>query len=162
MKTFTLTIILSFIGSFAFAAQDSLLNKQLDSVQYALLKPRLESYIAKAEELSEKIKSTSDKKAIRLYSKQLGKMTDSMLVTANAIYDYRKISQYGQTMVILPNGTLAYAYTLQPNLITGKCPPVNETLDKLYSASSTIFVFPGIKQAKAEKIDELLNDLRKY
>jgi hypothetical protein len=163
MKTSTLTFLFAFAFSLsAFATQDSLLDRQLDSVHYALLKPRLENYIAKAEDISEKIKSSSDKKAIRLYSKQLSQMTDSILVTANKIYGYKKISGSGQAFVIQPNGELAYGYVQGSDVIVGKLPPVNETLDKLSSASGTMFFFPSIKNSRSAKIDKLIADLKKY
>jgi hypothetical protein len=163
MKTSTLTLFFAFAFALsAFATQDSLLDRQLDSVHYALLKPRLENYISKAEILSEKIKSASDKKTVRLYSKQLSQMTDSILLTAHKIYGYKRIAGGGQAFVIQPDGAVAYGYVQRSDVVVGKLPPVDKTLDELSGASGAMYFFPRMQKSKSAKIDKLIADLKNF
>lgn len=164
MKNFTLTLALvfSFLFSAHAAAYDSLLEKQLDSIHYALLKPRMANYIARAEALSDKIKASSDKKEIRHYARQLYQMTDSLKQTADRIYGYKRTSTNGTAFAILPNGQLAYAYVLSPDVVTGVRPTVHDALEDLSSAAGTMNCFPGSKASRLRKIDQLIVDLKTF
>ena len=144
------------------AVLDSLLEKQLDSAHYVLLKPRISAYLEKAEDLTAKISSSADKKEIRKYSKQLCQVTDSMLETADRIYGYRKISGNNTGLVILPNGTVAYAYFLAPDVVTGIRPSVHDALYDLSSAADTMRWFPGSKKSRMKKIGKLIGELKTY
>jgi hypothetical protein len=164
MKNFTLSLF--FVFAFAAISQaaiiDSLLERQLDSVHYVLLKPRITAYLAKAEDLSAKINSSMDKKEVRHYSKQLCELTDSMLEIADRIYGYRKISANPTGIVILPNGTLAYALLLAPDVETGIRPTVHDALDNLSDAADTMHWFPGSKKSRMRKIEKLVEELKTF
>lgn len=164
MKTFTLTLLFAaaFFISATAGTYDSLLERKVDSAHYALLKPRMEKYIEKAEELSQKIKSSTDKKTIRLYSKQLYQMTDSMMQTADRIYGYKRTSSTATGLAILPNGQIAYAYLLSPGVVTGNRPTVHDALADLSSAADTMRWFPGSKVSRTKKIDKLINELKTF
>jgi hypothetical protein len=164
MKNFTLSLF--FVFAFALISKaeiiDSLLERQLDSVHYVLLKPRITAYLAKAEDLSAKINAASDKKEIRLYSKQLRDLTDSIYDIADRIYGYKKIPANPSGIVILPNGTLGYATLFTPDVEIGIRPTVHDALYDISAAAGTMHWFPGCKKSQAKEIEKLIGELKTF
>jgi hypothetical protein len=163
MKTITtLFLVFGFAILLQAANSDTILLKQIDSMRYVLLKPRLENYLASAETIYAEMKSTTDKELLRDYAKQLRDMTDSMNAAADLIYGY--VAKYGSTFgmaYVFSSGT--YVPAMMPTYsTTGYRPPVRDDLLKISGKSDNLRWSIGNKEKQLKRISTALDDLRKF
>ncbi|MBI3510874.1 MAG: hypothetical protein HY064_09420 [Bacteroidetes bacterium] len=160
MKNCTPLLLFMALLPVASEAQDSLLDKQIDSMRCVLLKPRMENYIQRANLLSAEIQNTSEKDSIRHYSKQLQHATDSIIATADRIYG-RKTNYSTATGMAYDYTSGKYVLAVVPYFYSsGDAPPSREKLEKISDYARTMRCFTKTKSKQLAKIEKHISELK--
>lgn len=150
MKT-KILLLFVFVSTIAQAKTD------IDSLKRAAFQPVMNEFIHKVATLSEKIKSTNDADSIKLFAKQLMRISDEMQGTVNRYYSYRGVqTNYALVLTNPP----AYALIMTN---PGRCPDATISVSKVWDGASNIKYFFSKNPEKIKKnlvkIDTAIKEL---
>lgn len=135
----------------------------IDSLKRSAFRPLMGNYLNQVGFLCEKIKTTSDRKLIKHYARELMLLSDDMESTVNQFYGYKQTGASYHPAFILTS-TITYAFVFSFYNAMGSAPLSTTKINKIYDQASYIrFLYnsnPEKIKMKIERIENLARDLR--